>query len=191
MRSWAQAEYPVVVFLIAFILVSHPSDGLAASRGIKTATDVTFRGTCQFSVSVRRFLLSSRRQVEASVEVRNLVGTARFDLDRPFRARLGVHHLAFEVRVEDEHGTVVERLSSTVHDGMQSLSMSLRFPAPGLYRLILDEAGIDAAPARVALRPQSSIVMQVVAGTPSMVTSLRVPSSPSDATAIFPGMSAP
>ena len=183
-----------MTFLVASLLASQASSGLAAAATATTApasTNHTFRGTCRFSVSARRFLFSSRRRVEASVEVRNLAGSARFDLDRPFHAHHGVHHLVFEVRVEDEHGTVVDRISSTVRDGMQSMSMPLRFPAAGVYQLILDEQSIDAGPARVALRPRDRIVMQVVAGTPSTVASLPALGSRSHATAVSPAVESP
>ncbi|MFQ5720670.1 MAG: hypothetical protein ACE5IK_14115, partial [Acidobacteriota bacterium] len=122
------------VLLAGLLLAGLPGPAARVQAGPTPDSAVTFTDTCHFSVVARRLMFMARRHVAASVEVSGLVGTARFDLDQPLRARMGIRRIDFALRVEDENGVLIDHLADTVSDGMQSLTLPLRFPAAGRYR---------------------------------------------------------
>ncbi|MFQ5720111.1 MAG: hypothetical protein ACE5IK_11250, partial [Acidobacteriota bacterium] len=75
--------------------------------------------------------------------------------------------------------------------GMQSLTLPLRFPAAGRYRIVLDQKDLGAGGAHLSLHPQHRVVMDVIAGRPdlsgadaelaSMTTVRRAPAAVSPA----------
>lgn len=162
------------IALATVTLLLCPGLSLAESPHVRAEpVEATFETATSFRVSARRFLFTTHRDVSVRASVMHLDGRLDVELDRPVRSRLGVNRLRFAVRVLDDGGRQVGRVESELRDGARTLSLPLSFPAPGRYRLLVEDTDLDAAPARLSIRPSGRVALDVVAGATSQLAARR------------------
>ena len=136
--------------------------GLSAIASEALPMDESLEARTAFSVKVTRFGFSRLCRVDVRASLEGLDGNIDVSLDEPLEFRLGVKGLDVRVRVLDESESEVAVVTTRLEEGTRSFTLPLRVPREGTYRLILEDAGLDATPARARILPDglASLVLR-------------------------------
>lgn len=154
--------------LIATLVLVSLTFGLSALASAATPTEEAFEARTAFSVKVTRFGFSRLCRVDVRASLEGLDGTIEVSMDEPLEFRLGVKGLDVRIRVLDESDSEVAVVTTHLKEGMQSFTLPLRVPREGSYRIVLEDTGLDAAPARARILPDglASLVLRTPSDSP-------------------------
>ena len=162
--------------IIATLALASLTLGLPAYAVDAALAEEALEARKVFSVKVTRLGFSRLCRVDVRASLEGLDGAIEVSLDEPLEFRLGVKGLDVKVRVLDESESEVAVVTTRLEEGTQSFTLPLRVPREGTYRILLEDAGLDATPARARILPDGlvSLVLRTPPDSPPQPPSVAV-----------------